>query len=751
MNPPSENLLHWTLNNSPHDKEPMLREMRDALSRLQGEPLPDRAAANRFRAYRIIPNFNRGFSGEGDPVYSYRIGELRVSEEATDPGSRVRVWQRHGTAGETCCWDYQADEAGRLLPGSRWSLTVEASAKGLYRDYLSAGRWTEEGNLQTQLKNGTPLKLGHHAPGTGTLHVNFSLLTHFPGAGAGLTIFENLERLKPNCRMIELESWTCRLTAQPLPLRGFVLHGEGLEPSTWWVDERGDVVVLATIFSTYLLERRRPGGEAPPEPKVAVAGRDGSRPRRAGRRPNILFINTDQQHWTAMSGLGHPGLRTPAMDALLERGTAFERSYCTDPVCGPARSSWLTGRYTSESGGITNAGKVHADLPDLGGCLREAGYRVHHAGKHHACRDLRLWCDTLYDGSRSIGASGGEFFDQPACRAVADFLDTYDGEDPWFIQLGIVNPHDVCEFLHAHEQNQVPNFEESPLAGKFDLPPLPGNFEVRFRETFMQQATHRLGGEVPINPGIAETAKEWSEPHWRWLAWNYFRYIERADHDLGYVLEALRNSPFAENTIILFSSDHGEAHGHHHNVQKCSLYEEAIRVPFIISQLGEAFPIPRGKIDREHFISGVDLLPTVLDYAGVPLPPGPSGRPLRPLLEEGDTEWREFAYVENMFWARALIGKRWKYVMDYQPGERPTSTPPRMDTHAIGSECLFDLAADPMETENVAENHPDRIAEFRKLLREQEARLDTHPCHPRLESIFERWAQAMQQVEHGIV
>ena len=162
-------------------------------------------------------------------------------------------------------------------------------------------------------------------------------------------------------------------------------------------------------------------------------------------RPNILFISTDQQTWDAISAYGNRWLSTPHMDRLVAAGTSFMRAYCTDPVCAPARTSWATGRYTSEAGVPFNGGHLHDDLPDLGQLLRAGGYGAFHAGKWHVeGRDVTQSFDNLYYGARRIGASTGEFYDPAITHAALQFLTTYDGAKPFYLQLAFVNPHDVC-------------------------------------------------------------------------------------------------------------------------------------------------------------------------------------------------------------------------------------------------------------------------------------------------------------------
>ena len=176
------------------------------------------------------------------------------------------------------------------------------------------------------------------------------------------------------------------------------------------------------------------------------------------KRPNILFINTDQQSWNAVSAYGNPYIHTPNIDRLHRNGTSFMHSYCSDPVCAAARSSWATGLYTSETGVPFNGGHLHEEIPDIGQILNANGYMAFHCGKWHVPgRNVRDSFHTLYYGRRDIGAGGGEYYDSASTHAVVDFLTTYDGSAPFYLQIGYVNPHDVCEYLHNHEEKCIPN------------------------------------------------------------------------------------------------------------------------------------------------------------------------------------------------------------------------------------------------------------------------------------------------------
>ena len=352
--------------------------------------------------------------------------------------------------------------------------------------------------------------------------------------------------------------------------------------------------------------------------------------RLVGSRPNILFINTDQQTWNAISAYGNPHVRTPSIDRLHRNGVSFMRSYCTDPVCAPARASWMTGLYTSENGVPFNGGGLHEDIPDLGQVLQRNGYLALHCGKWHVDgRAMRASFHNLCFGKRDIHASNAEAYDRVSTHAVIDFLDCYDQQTPFYLQLGLINPHDICEYQHNHEYKRIPGPVEQGLLAPDDLPPLPKNV-----------------------------------------------------------------------------------------------------------------------FENQHFVSGVDLLPTVLDYAGIEAPDGVQGVSLRPLVEGRDVPWRDCAYVESNYWARAIVTERFKYVMEYRPKAEEDFVPPGLAPDRIGLEQLFDLEGDPWETRNLAgdQQHARALSECRDTLLRFEARLqrrrlrEGRPC-----DIVRRWGGPLRQ------
>ena len=432
--------------------------------------------------------------------------------------------------------------------------------------------------------------------------------------------------------------------------------------------------------------------------------------------PNIIFLHTDQHTYDAISAYGNRWLSTPHIDRLHRNGVSFTRAYCSDPVCAPARTSWMTGRYSSETGVPFNGGSLHDDIPDLGQWLNRHGFDAFHAGKWHVDgRELTDSFKTLYYGATRIGAGGGEFYDTAITHSVVEFLGqrarSNERGRPFFLQVGFVNPHDVCQYEHNFETKLIPDLVEQGIVAESELPPLPANHLYDDPETMIQRVVRR-DDECAILWRVLRRTRTWSELLWRGLQWALYRFIEKVDAEIGIVLDALEAAGFADDTLILFTADHGEAAGQHQMFQKFTLYEESIRVPFIAACLGGSdtrVALPKETFDREHFVSGVDVLPTICDYAGVPAPDGLHGMSLRPLLEAAAASapgsgpsWRDYAFVESNFWGRAIVGERYKYITEYLPKEDEDYVPPGPGDAPLGIEQLFDLENDPGETRNLA-------------------------------------------------
>ncbi|MCC6858490.1 MAG: sulfatase-like hydrolase/transferase [Bryobacterales bacterium] len=412
----------------------------------------------------------------------------------------------------------------------------------------------------------------------------------------------------------------------------------------------------------------------------------------AAARPNILYIMTDQQHAGMMSCAGNRRLKTPAMDSIAATGTRFDLAYSANPVCVPARTSMMTGRYPSYFGMESNQPPGHPprDLSQtLGNLFREAGYRTVFGGKTH-------WPRPMTPESLGFEYLTADERDELAARC-AEFLGRKQ-DRPFLLVASFINPHDIC-YMAIDAYTRAKNLpamypqstvERQRVAEAAALPP-----GVSRQEFFARLCPPLPGNHGPTlgEPGAfagfgsfrGYVRRHWSEEEWRLHRWAYCRLTERVDAEIARVLEALRRSGLDRGTLVVFSSDHGDmdaAHGFEH---KSLPYEEAARVPFIVSWPGHA---AQGRVDRRHLVSaGVDLLPTLCDYAGIPAPAGLPGRSVRPLASGRPAAgWRRDLLIE-FTGGRCLRSRRYKYARFEGPEPR---------------ELLLDMQKDPGEMKNLA-------------------------------------------------
>lgn len=407
---------------------------------------------------------------------------------------------------------------------------------------------------------------------------------------------------------------------------------------------------------------------------------------RAEQRPNILFVMTDQQTARAMSCAGNHDLKTPAMDFLAEHGHRFTRAYCPQPLCGPSRSSMFTGRMPHEINATRNLPQTPGhwqNLPMMGALMKTAGYDTGYVGKWHL--PVPVQEKELHGFDFIIEKTHGNWADPSIPFDCQDFLSRKRSQ-PFLLVASFTNPHDICEWARGEALRQD-FIGASPAPGQ--CPELPHNFEIPHDEPEILREIQALSWKQ-------YPTRDWDENRWRQYRWAYNRLTEKVDYYIGMLIETLKKAGQLENTVIIFTSDHGDGCGSHRWNQKQILYEEVINVPFIVSLPGRL----HARTDDRLVSAGLDILPTLLDFAGTPQPAGMNGRSLRPLLEGQTTTWRDYLVVETEFAegsklygvsGRSVISRSHKYTI-YSQGKK--------------REQFFDLAADPGETNDLLNQSP---------------------------------------------
>ena len=421
-----------------------------------------------------------------------------------------------------------------------------------------------------------------------------------------------------------------------------------------------------------------PAAVAATVPGMLYAEAPSDASRRAGDRPNIIYIMTDQQCADAMSCAGNMDVSTPNMDRLADHGIRFTNAYCAMPLSGPARGAMFTGYMPSETGIIENDIPIPDSLQNrtLGTLVGEAGYDCAYAGKWHV-PTVDLPSEFAF-GFRNLHPHN----DIGLAEACIDYL-REEHDRPFFLVASYINPHNICEF--ARNQNtplaHIPDFTLE------DCPALPANYAVNPYDASVLQFEKRQS--YALYP-----SQDFRPDDWRRYRYAYYRLVEAVDAEIGKIVDEIDRQDLWENTVIIFTSDHGDGCGAHQWNQKTVLYEEVANIPFIVCLPGGK---NAGKVLPQLVNNGVDLMPTICDWAGAEVPEGRSGLSIRDVAEAGDPalHLRDYVVTETNF-------------------------------NQTAREQLYDMETDRGEMVNLAVDarYADIVKEHRAMLREW---METHP------------------------
>lgn len=432
---------------------------------------------------------------------------------------------------------------------------------------------------------------------------------------------------------------------------------------------------------------------------------------------NTLLLMSDEHNRRMLGCAGHPLVRTPHLDALAARGTHLTAAYCNSPLCVPSRASLATGRYVGEIDAWDNSRPYEGQPPSWGAALAEAGRAVTTIGKLDFRGDgvpdgfadqrlagqrgekgdlLALFRDPVMKRPASrqrvteagVGESGVTRKDRAVTAAAVEWLEREAGRatGPWTLNVNWLAPH--FPLIVPQEY-----FDLYPL-DTIDLPDA-GDDYLAGLHPVVQQLRWHFDVDTPVDPAQQRICRA-----------AYYGLCTFLDEQVGRVLDALERSGQADNTRIIYYSDHGEMLGEHGLWWKCAMYEGSVGIPMIVA----GPDLPQGRTLGTP-VSLVDLFPTILDGAGVPTPNGLPGRSLWPLVagaEEPDRavfcEYHAHGTPGGTYMLRRGALKYVHYL-----GYRPQ---------------LFDLAADPDERRDLAPDpaYADTLAAF-----ERELRLITDP------------------------
>jgi arylsulfatase A-like enzyme len=415
--------------------------------------------------------------------------------------------------------------------------------------------------------------------------------------------------------------------------------------------------------------------------------------RREHRPPNVIVFLTDQQRWDTTGLGGNPLDLTPTFDRIAREGTHVANAFTPQPVCGPARSCLQTGRWATDTGCFRNGIPLPRDAKTLALHFNDAGYATGYIGKWHlAGHDpvpaterggYREWLaanllemtsepyDTvMYDENEQPVKLPGYRVDALTDAAIR-FVDRHRAE-PFYLFIS---------YLEPHHQNRLDDY------------PAPEGYRERYQSRWTPPDLAALGGTTHQH-----------------LA-GYYGMVKRLDEAFGRLLDALRSLELRDDTVVLFTSDHGCHFKTRNDEYKRSPHEVSIRVPTLLT--GPGFT---GGGHVHQLVSLLDLPPTLLDAAGLPVPPEMAGRSIRPLLRGQNEDWPAeiLVQISESQVGRALRTYRWKYAVSAPDGDGRTDP-----SAAVYHETeLYDLEVDPYELTNLAglESHSDLCDNLRARL-----------------------------------
>jgi len=440
----------------------------------------------------------------------------------------------------------------------------------------------------------------------------------------------------------------------------------------------------------------------------------------ATKRPNIVLVMTDQQRFDTIAAAGFDYMLTPNLDRLVHEGVCFNRMFVTAPSCAPSRASLFTGLYPHTSGVFRNDEPwTHTWVRQLA----DAGYRCVNVGKMHTSpfeesfgfherhvienkdRANPMLPYFLDNWDKAIWARGHEKPSRVTYRRREDYrdrlgafvwdipedlhsdnfvpnlanhwIDTYRGDEPFFLEIGIPGPHPpydpTQDAIDLYAGRDLP----MPILDQADIDSQPTPLKI----LRAQHLTHDHDAVVHLEHPTPEQLHRQRQ--------HYFANVTMIDAQVGKLMEALDRRGVLDDTVIIFTSDHGDCLNDHGHSQKWTMYEQSVRVPAIVWGPGRVTAGRR----VDDLVSLFDFGPTVLELAGIEAPRWMEARSLMPYLQGEDAKPRRYVFAEHAG-DRILHGTEfmtmirdhhWKLVhfVDYEEGQ------------------LFDLLADPQELHNL--------------------------------------------------
>jgi len=419
------------------------------------------------------------------------------------------------------------------------------------------------------------------------------------------------------------------------------------------------------------------------------------------RRPNLIFILTDDQRHDALGCAGNELIKTPNMDSLAERGVRFRNAFVTLSICSPSRACCLTGRYGSANGVATLGAKLDPGEKTFAEYLKDADYQTCFVGKWHIGGSTPA--DAGFDDVVYFTSNGpqqdrrviehekhttaeGYIEDYCADQAIRFIESAARQHAPFLLHLCTQAPHMTPEYTWKAEPETLALYDESAM-------PVPAswNDDLADKPPYLRTSRFRTRGQETYGYRDPAAIRKHTKL--------YYAAVTDLDEALGRVVGAVDRLGLCDNTYILLMGDNGWFMGEHGLTSKVLAYEESIRVPLIVSGPGLT-----GQVNEE-LVLNADIAPTLLELAGMPAPANMHGASLAPLLRGQETDWRtSFLYEAPVpalgSWPLSAVRSReWKYIRTLDP----------RDPSKLVFEELYDLPNDPHEMSNLAgqEEHRD--------------------------------------------
>ncbi len=413
-------------------------------------------------------------------------------------------------------------------------------------------------------------------------------------------------------------------------------------------------------------------------------------------RPNIVFVLTDQQRWDTTGVHGNPLDLTPNFDRIAREGTHLYNMFTCQPVCAPARACLQTGLYATNNGVWRNSIPLDPNQRTLAHYFNEAGYATGYIGKWHlgdphvegptepklrggyqywlAANMLEFTSDayqtTMYDNDNQPVHLPGYRVDALTDAAIR-YIDAHQAE-PFYLFIS---------YLEPHFQNRRDHY------------PAPTGYEERYTARWLPPDLAALGGSSHQHMG------------------GYYGMVKRLDEALGRLMDALKSLGLEENTIVVFTTDHGNHFKTRNSEYKRSCHESSVRIPCAIG--GAAFS---GGGQVRQLTNLLDLPPTLLDAAGIPVPASMQGHSILPLVRHEKVDWDQevFIQISESQVGRAIRTRRWKYSVVAE-NLNGSATP---GAERYKEDFLYDLDADPYEMNNLIglTSHKELVAKLRERL-----------------------------------